>query len=67
MKLCDICHKNIATIFTAKIENGKPQIIGSCIECAKKMGLNLPLNEIMEANGINSEEMEIYKDQMNSI
>lgn len=31
------------------------------------MGLNLPLNEIMEANGINSEEMEIYKDQMNSI
>lgn len=39
MKLCDICHKNIATIFTAKIENGKPQIIGSCIECAKKNGI----------------------------
>ncbi len=36
MKLCEICNKNVASIFTAKLENGKPHIMGVCIECAKK-------------------------------
>lgn len=67
MKLCEICNKNVATIFTAKLENNKPHIIGVCMECAKKLGLNMPLNQLMESTGMNPEDMEIYADEMNNM
>ncbi|WP_125152300.1 ATP-dependent Clp protease ATP-binding subunit [Clostridium rectalis] len=66
MKLCSICKKNMATVFTAKIENGKPQIVGVCLECAKKMGLP-EFNQLMQATGITPEEMENYTEQMNNM
>ncbi|WP_027624266.1 ATP-dependent Clp protease ATP-binding subunit [Clostridium lundense] len=67
MKLCEICNKNVATIFTAKMENNKPHIIGVCMDCAKKLGLNMPLNQLMESTGMNPEDMEIYADEMNNM
>lgn len=67
MKLCEICNKNVASIFTAKLENGKPHIMGVCIECAKKLGLNVPLNQLMEATGMSPEDMENYTDEMNNM
>lgn len=66
MKLCSICHKNVATIFTSKIEGGKPQIMGVCIDCAKKMGLPA-LNQLLESTGISSDDMESYTEQLNSM
>jgi len=65
MKLCAICHKNVATVFTAKIDNGKPQIIGICMECAEKMGLNM-MNEFMESSGITPDEIKSYTEEINN-
>ena len=66
MKLCSICNKNSATIFTTIFENRKPHIVGICPECAKKMNIQ-PLNQIIEAAGISPEDMEVYADQMNKL
>ena len=40
MTLCNICKKNPAVIFSSKVENGKRQMEGLCINCAKKQGIN---------------------------
>lgn len=64
MKLCSICNKNVATIFTAKIEDGKTKMIGLCIECAKKMGM--PVDDmLMQQAGITPEDFEDMAEQMN--
>lgn len=65
MKLCSVCNKNIATIFTAKIENGKTEMVGMCIECAKKMGL--PVTDLlMQQAGMTPENLENLAEQMNT-
>ncbi|RXI43464.1 ATP-dependent Clp protease ATP-binding subunit [Clostridium tetani] len=66
MKLCSVCNKNVATIFTTRFETGKPQIVGICAECAKKMNIQ-PLNQIIEAAGVTPEDMETYAEQMNKL
>lgn len=66
MKLCSVCNKNIATIFTAKIENGKSQMIGLCIECAKKMGLPV-LDLLSQQAGMTPEDIDNLSEQMNSM
>ena len=53
MTLCNICKKKPAVIFSSKIdENGKRQMEGLCIECAKKQGINT--EEILNAQAVNS-------------
>ncbi|MBE6066062.1 ATP-dependent Clp protease ATP-binding subunit [Clostridium cochlearium] len=66
MKLCSICNKNVATIFTTRFKDEKPQIVGICVECAKKMNVQ-PLNQIIEAAGVTPEDMETYAEQMNKL
>ena len=66
LKLCSVCNKNVATIFTAKVENGKTEIIGLCIECAKKMGLPV-VDQLMQQAGITPEDFENISDQMNDM
>jgi ATP-dependent Clp protease ATP-binding subunit ClpA len=65
MKLCALCNKNIATIFTAKIQNGKSEMMGLCIPCAKKMGF--PITEqFMEQAGFSPEDYDNLAEQMES-
>lgn len=66
MKLCSICKKNIATIYTAKIENGKTEMVGLCIECARKLGIPV-VDQLMQQAGITPEAFENITEQMNSI
>lgn len=66
MKLCSICHKNVATIFTAKIENGKSEMVGICLECAKKMGMPV-IDQLMQQAGLKPEDMENLSEQVNNI
>lgn len=66
MKMCSICNKNIATIFTSKIINGKPEMVGICIKCAQKMGMPV-IDQLMQQAGITPEELENLNEQMNSI
>jgi ATP-dependent Clp protease ATP-binding subunit ClpA len=65
MKLCSICNKNIATIYTAKVEGNKSEMVGVCLECAKKMGYPM-INQLMQQAGINEEELENLTEQMNN-
>lgn len=46
--ICSICNKNQAAIFSSKIlPNGKREMEGVCINCAKKLGINS--DEILKA------------------
>ncbi|MDP4177964.1 MAG: ATP-dependent Clp protease ATP-binding subunit [Bacillota bacterium] len=65
MKMCDVCKKNIATIYTAKVENGKSEMMGLCIPCAKKMGLPI-VEQLMQQAGISQEEAENLMEQMSN-
>ncbi len=74
--ICSNCHKNQATIFTSKeTPDGKREMEGLCIECAKKKGINTDeilkaQNNAMFAN--NSENMQkglegLFKDLSQSL
>lgn len=63
MQMCSICHKNIATVYTAKVENGKTEMVGVCLPCAKKMGYPV-IDQLMQQAGISSEDMENLSEQM---
>ena len=46
--LCSMCNKNQAAIFSSKVDsNGKREMEGLCISCAKKLGINT--DEILNA------------------
>ncbi len=66
MQMCSICNKNIATIYTAKMENGKSEMIGVCLECAKKMGIPI-VDQLMKQSGISKDDIENLSEQMNSM
>jgi ATP-dependent Clp protease ATP-binding subunit ClpA len=66
MKLCSICNKNIATIYTAKIENGKSEMVGMCIPCARKAGFPV-IDQLMKQTGISPDEIENMTEQMNDM
>ena len=60
--LCNDCHKNQASIFSSKEENGKQEIEGLCIDCAKKRGINT--DEILKhqneaANNMNAKNINL--------
>ncbi|WML33810.1 ATP-dependent Clp protease ATP-binding subunit [Clostridium sp. OS1-26] len=66
MQMCSICNKNIATIYTAKMENGKSEMVGVCLECAKKMGIPI-VDQLMKQSGISKDDIENLSEQMNSM
>ena len=46
--ICSMCNKNQASIFSSKITpDGKREMEGLCINCAKKLGINT--DEIIKA------------------
>lgn len=66
MSKCSICKKNVAVIFMPKIINGKQEMIGLCMPCAKKQGIG-PLNQILQQTGLSSEDIENLNEQMGSL
>jgi ATP-dependent Clp protease ATP-binding subunit ClpA len=66
MKLCEICKKNIAMILTSKIENGKTETIGLCVECAKKQGIPV-MDQLMQQAGLSTEDIESLNEQMGNM
>ena len=66
LKLCEVCKKNIAMILTSKIENGKTETVGLCIECAKKKGIPV-MDQLMQQASISPEDIENLNEQMGSI
>ena len=57
MALCSVCKKNTAVVFVNKIIDGKPNLEGLCLACAKKKGIN-PLASMMKQYGASDEDIE---------
>lgn len=66
MKLCSVCNKNLAVIFTTKFENGESKVVGMCVECAKASGIPV-IDQIMQQSGITEEELSNINQQMDTI
>lgn len=66
MQMCSICKKNVATIYTAKVENGKTEMVGLCLECARKLGIPV-VDQLMHQAGITPEALENITEQMNNM
>ncbi len=57
MKKCSVCKKNMAIVFATIIENGKSEMKGLCIDCAKKMGIPV-MDQIAQQTGLSPEDIE---------
>ena len=54
--LCSNCHKNMAVIFTKKIDGDKSSVEGLCYNCAKEKGIN-PLEVLAKQANISEEDI----------
>jgi len=64
--LCSVCHKNMAVIFTKKIEAGKSTMEGYCYNCAKEKGIN-PLEVLAQQSGMTDEQLDNMSEQFESM
>ena len=57
--ICSMCKKNQASIFSSKITpDGKREMEGLCINCAKKLGINT--DEILKSHQMEKEKWKVY-------
>lgn len=63
MKLCDICHKNVAVIYTTQTVDGKKVNKAICMDCARKSGIE-PLQQLMKQSGMTDADMDNLNQQM---
>lgn len=64
--LCSICHKNMAVIFTKKIDGDKSSMEGLCYNCAKEKGIN-PLEVLAKQANLSEEELNDISKQFENI
>lgn len=60
--LCSMCNKNVAVIFTKRIDEQGSKTEGYCLECAKKKGIN-PLDVLVNQTGLTDEQIENMSSQ----
>ena len=63
MKLCERCKKNVAVVYTTKLENGKQTSMGLCIPCAKELGIQ-PIDQVMDQMKMSEEDYKNLNEQM---
>ncbi len=63
MKLCDICHKNVAVIYTTQTVDGQKVNKAICMDCARKRGIE-PLQQLMKQSGMTDADMDNLNQQM---
>src|SRR5690554_7468874 len=66
MKKCSICKKNIAVIFATQMENGKAEMKGLCIQCAKKLGIPI-MDQLMQQTGMTEDDIENLAGEMENM
>ena len=64
--LCSVCHKNMAVIFTKKVDGDKSSIEGFCYNCAKEKGIN-PLEVLAKQANLSEEEVTDMSKQFENI
>lgn len=66
MSLCTICKKNIAVVFTTRIENNERISEGLCLKCAFETGIG-GIEEMLNAAGINEENIDSVTERLNRL
>ncbi len=68
MVMCSRCHKRVAVVFVAKVENGNKINEGLCMKCAKELGIPVEsmLGNVMDKFGIPAEMLENMEGDINS-
>ncbi len=64
--LCSNCHKNMAVIFTKKIDGNKSSMEGLCYNCAKEKGIN-PLEVLAKQANLSEEELNDMSKQFENL
>ena len=64
--LCSVCHKNMAVIFTKKIDGDKTSTEGLCYNCAKEKGIN-PLEILAKQANLSENELNDMSKQFEDI
>ena len=64
--LCSVCHKNMAVIFTKKVDGEKSDVEGYCYNCAKKKGIN-PLDVLAKQANLSEDEIQDMSKQFEDI
>ena len=64
--LCSVCHKNMAVIFTKKIDGENSKMEGYCYSCAKEKGIN-PLEVLVQQAGLTDEQLDNMSNQFESM
>lgn len=63
---CSRCHKRMAVLFLAHMENGEMKNKGLCLKCARE--LNIPqVREVMDKMGLNEDDIESMSEQMTEL
>ncbi|URZ01452.1 ATP-dependent Clp protease ATP-binding subunit [Clostridium felsineum] len=66
MVTCSVCKKNVAVIFTNKVIDGKQELVGLCLPCAKKLGIS-PLTQIVDTKDMKEDDFQNLSTQMNDM
>jgi len=64
--LCSNCHKNVAVIFTKKVNGDKSSMEGLCYNCAKEKGIN-PLDVLAKQANLSEDELNDISKQFENI
>ena len=64
--LCSICHKNMAVIFTKKIDGENSSVEGLCYNCAKEKGIN-PLEVLAKQANLSEQDSKDMSKQFENI
>ena len=64
--LCSNCHKNMAVIFTKKIDGNKSSMEGLCYNCAKEKGIN-PLEVLAKQANLSEDELNDISNQFENV
>jgi len=64
--LCSVCHKNMAVIFTKKIDGDKSSVEGLCYNCAKEKGIN-PIEVLASQANLSEDELNDMSKQFETI
>jgi len=64
--LCSVCQKNVAVIFTKRIDGENSKMEGLCYECAKKKGIN-PIDVLANQAGLSEEQLKDMTEQFESM
>ena len=64
--LCSNCHKNMAVIFTKKIDGDKSSMEGLCYNCAKEKGIN-PLEILAKQANLSEDELNDMSKQFENL